>query len=373
MKKFLAAGLLLCAGVANAAGYDVQVLQSLSSGGDSLAYGLNDNGTVVGQSFNSTTGVKEAVVWQNGIVTSLGTEGIARAVNNSGTIVGETGNANLGNPNGRAFKVENGVYSQIGDLGGLYSGAYDVNESGTITGYACTNTGIACIFQAHGFRYTNSTGMQDLGAVSVFSGYSRGHGINDAGKIAGRASLVNFGGSDKQLAFWDAANTITSKSGPANYSTAQSVNNAGIMVGNGFNPVDNNAATQRGLVWDAQGNVTQVMGTFGGNRSRAWSINDLGIIVGYAENAANEKRAMITLDGGATLIDLNTMVGDLSGWASLDEAYDINEAGQIVGVGTRTDGTQGAFLLTVVPVPPAIWLLGSALLALGGMRRGRAA
>lgn len=58
-----------------------------------------------------------------------------------------------------------------------------------------------------------------------------------------------------------------------------------------------------------------------------------------------------------------------TGFVSLDEAYDINASGQIVGDGTLSDGSTGAFMLTAFPVPAAIWLFGSALAGLGWLRR----
>ena len=90
-------------------------------------------------------------------------------------------------------------------------------------------------------------------------------------------------------------------------------------------------------------------------------------------NIDGNKRAAISLDG-ATLVDLNTLV-DLTGtgFVSLDEAWDINDAGEIVGVGTLSTGGEGAFVLQVVPIPAAVWLFGSALGALGWMRRRRTA
>ena len=55
----------------------------------------------------------------------------------------------------------------------------------------------------------------------------------------------------------------------------------------------------------------------------------------------------------------------------LDEAYDVNASGQIVGVGTLSDGSKQAFVATVVPVPAAIWMFASGLGLLGWMRRVR--
>jgi len=94
VRKFLALGLLFMGVAAHATNYDVQLLQGLSPGAagssGSLAYGLNESGQVVGRSYNSATGVQEAVIWDNGIIASFGVEGIARAVNNNGTVVGTT-------------------------------------------------------------------------------------------------------------------------------------------------------------------------------------------------------------------------------------------------------------------------------------------
>ncbi len=371
MKKLFATALCLVSLTAGATTYQIELLPPISAGGDSLAYALNDNGMVVGWSENTTTGVREAAVWSGGTVTSLGVAGIARGVNNAGTVVGETGDFRLGTPNGQAFTWSgSGPVGYISDLG-LYSGAYDINESGVVTGFTCTNEALNCVTQSHGFRSTDGLTMTDLGGVSTPLGYSRGHGINDAGEIVGRASLIEFPNSDKHLAYWDATNSITSivSAGIGPYSTAQQINNNGIIVGNGFDT----DGLGRGMIWDADFNLLQVLGTFGGNASRIWSLNDLGVVVGFAQDATNANRAMVSFDGGATLLDLNDLVSDMTGWASLEAAYDINESGQIVGIGTLDSGERGAFLLTatVVPLPAAVWLFGSALAMFAGFVRRR--
>ena len=365
MKKVISIALLLVSSIANAANYSIDTLTALSTGGDSLAYGINDYGMVVGQSYNSDTGVTEAVVWSAGSVTSIGYEGIARAVNNSGQVVGETGSATLTSPDGVAFLWQGGTYTPLGTLGGANSGAYDINESGVITGISMPTGG--GILGLHAFIYESGK-MTDLGTVSSPTGYSRGHGINDAGEIVGRASLVDFGDSDKHLAYWtDPNNTLNSMPTSGTYSTGQQINNNGIIVGNGRLAGSNN---QYGMVWDENGLLT-VLDTLGGNSSRAWSINDAGVIVGWAKDASGAKRAIVSYDGGETILDLNDLIGPVAGWASLDEAYDINENGQIVGYGTLSTGERGAFVLSVVPVPAAVWLFGSGLALLGWLRRFR--
>ena len=366
MKQLIALSLLFIGSTANAVTYNIAALESLSSGGDSKAFALNDNGTVVGQSYNSTSGQLESVIWSGGIVQSLGVSGIARGINNSGVVVGETGSASLAIPDGYAYSwTSGGGISNLGTLGGSYSGAYDINESGVITGHSwiANPNGVG---YTEGFVYKNGN-MTSLGTVSSPTGYSRGHGINDAGEIVGRASLVDFGNSNKYAAYWEADGTINSFVGPGTYSSASRINNNGVIVGNGRMP---GANQQFAMIWDENGNST-FLGTFGGTTSRALSLNDAGEIVGSAQDANGDNKAMISYDG-STIVDLNTLV-DLTGtdFINLTYAYDINASGQIVGIGTRSTGEQAAFILTAVPLPAAVWLFMSALGLLGWTQRQR--
>jgi len=168
------------------------------------------------------------------------------------------------------------------------------------------------------------------------------------------------------MARWDAGNNVTS-AGLSSYSTAQQINNNGQIVGNGiFGNGD-----WLGMAWDPSNNFLYWLDAFGGGNSRAWSINDDGVIVGYGTNANENLRALVSFDGGATSTDLNTLALDLTGWQSLSEAYDINENGQIVGSGILDNGDRAAFLATVVPLPAAVWMFMSALGVMVGFRKIR--
>jgi probable HAF family extracellular repeat protein len=118
--------------------------------------------------------------------------------------------------------------------------------------------------------------------------------------------------------------------------------------------------------------LTDDLGTLDGHTfSLANGMNDAGDVVG---------RSWGTVDGlieelpflytGGEMYDLNALLPAESSWR-LIEAYDINNAGQIVGYGTNSIGESHAFLLTIAVPEPGTF----ALVALGGclmLRRHRA-
>ena len=348
VQKFIISSLLFVSAAANAVDYDIAVLESLSGSGDSLAHALNDNGMVVGQSYNTSTTQLESVIWNNGVIQSLGVSGIARGVNNSGIVVGETGSGSLVTPDGYAYSWNStdGI-TNLGTLGGTYSGAFDINESGVITGHSwIPGEGVLA---SHGFVYKDGV-MSDLGTISEPLGYARGEGINDAGEIVGRASVSLFGNSDKFLTYWEADGTLNQYIGPGTYSTGVQINNNGLIVGSARTATGGN--TIFASAWDLDGNIT-FLDDFGGDQSKAWSVNDAGVIVGFARDGvgASTNRAFVSYDG-VSITDLNTLVNlDGTALTALTEAYDVNESGQIVGIGVTASGQQLAFLLT--PVDPA--------------------
>jgi uncharacterized membrane protein len=97
--------------------------------------------------------------------------------------------------------------------------------------------------------------------------------------------------------------------------------------------------------------------------SQAESINDSGVVVGYAGRAA------IWQNGPGQL--LNNLIDPGLGW-DLQDAMDINSAGDIVGWGYHNGGTiQHAFLLTAVPSPGAPATVAIAAVVIARRRRSQ--
>ena len=91
------------------------------------------------------------------------------------------------------------------------------------------------------------------------------------------------------------------------------------------------------------------LGTLGGNNSCANAINNSNIIVGFAGiDPWDETLKHAFIYAGGSMTDLNTLLDTSGAGWTLVQATDINDVGQIVGIGTYGGDNHG-FLLTPLP------------------------
>lgn len=403
LNKIVALGILGAGLVQTAHALPTYTLTNLGTlgGNYSAAYGINEAGQIVGTSC-ITSGCNSlapdskyrATLWNGGSITNLGFTGVARAINNNGEVVGETGTgfARPQYPNGRAFYWNNsyasGTYRDLGTLysngsGGYngYSGAFDITDSGVVTGFAYTSnsypngdgtTPVSTYSRGFVARSDNNFVMEDMGCVdSNYACYSRGQGINESLEIAGRATDTDFDGNKHGTYWnWDSSNPAPQFLPPLNqaYSTMEDINEAGLIAG--VSSSEPSGVDLQATLWTDSGNgysATVLTNAAGFSNSYAWALNDDGTAVGYMQNGGiATRRAFVYLDGA--MVDLNSLIlagAGSAGFSYLDTAYDINNQGQIVGFGKLSNGQYSAFLLTPeVPVPPAFGLFLSSILAL---------
>jgi probable HAF family extracellular repeat protein len=313
---------------------------------------LNDNGAAAGLSENRVidplTGWPEvqAVLWENGQITSLGTlggnESFASAMNNRDQVVGPALNAIpdpismlLAGTQTRAFlwDAENGM-QDLGTLGGPDAFAAFINERGEVAGFSFTDSTSSP--PLHAFIWKKNRGMRDLGTLG--GTYSQPFAINKRGQVVGASDLE--GGSVHPF-FWDRGRlrdlgTFGGSSGVANF-----LNDAGEVVGFAYLPDQ----SFHGFLWKWKHGGLTDLGTVDGDPcSEGWGINSKGQVVGHSGACDfSSIRATLWEDGGP-MIDLNTLVAPGSGLQLLI-AHSINDRGEIAGDGILANGDSHTFLL----------------------------
>lgn len=149
--------------------------------------------------------------------------------------------------------------------------------------------------------------------------------INDLGDVVG----VRPSGSGAPIPYFFRDGTLHDLGAAGAVPTA--VNNLGQAVG--YRP-DAGTLTQQALLWDRVSE--QDVGSLGGSVTFAWDLNDAGQIVGEGRTVAGARRAFLW-EAGETH-ELATLGG---GEAS---AVSLNDVGQAAGCGTTSDGDPHAVL-----------------------------
>ncbi len=255
----------------------------------------------------------------------------ARAVNDSGEITGVadvTGNSAYHTAlwtNAASGAVD------LGTLGGTSSQAYGINSSGQVVGTA-NLTGDTV---AHAALWTNVTsGAIDLGTLGGTS--SQAKDVNSSGEVVGMANLT--GDTVAHAALWTNATSGAIDLGTLGGTSSQAngINSFGQVVGAANVTGD---ATSHAALWTNGSSPGIDLGTLGGSSSQANGINDSGWIAGQADvtgDAANH--ACVWTNSSSPPIDLGTLGGTYS------QANGINASGQMVGWAYLSNSTSHAVL-----------------------------
>jgi len=317
--------------------------------------GLSDNGTIDPLTHSEEV---DAVVWQDGKITNLGTfggnEGQAFGMNSQGEVTGGADNATpdkysiLGDgQQTRAFLWANGHLRDLGTLGGPDSLGWFLNDHGQVLGVSDTSATPDPVTgqpPASVFLWQNGT-MRDLGnlggSVPTFGGLAA---FNDAGEVTGQSNLA--GNKIFHAFLWNGHKMIDLGTFGGALSSPTWMNDRGEVIGwadlpkyLGPNLGEPGDQMYQAFVWD-NGAATD-LGTLPGDKcSTAWGINDEGVIVGAAGVCHGAVDAFIEQNG--KMVNLNTLVAPSP--LHLTNALSINDAGEIIGEG-MLNGNMRTFML----------------------------
>jgi len=205
--------------------------------GEFMPCAINDNGKVVGSRYvTDPAGYKfeQACLWEMGTLTTLeqiggGSHSIAKGLNDAGWVVGSAIRQDSLVPTASLWI--NGAASDLGSIegsGGSWSQATAVNSANQVVGISQVSGG-----QKHAFRYDlDKAGVVlsrvDLGELG--GGYSIANAINDSGAIVGT--------SDNRAFVWEAGamrdlNTLIGAGSSWQLASATGINELGQIVGFG--------------------------------------------------------------------------------------------------------------------------------------------
>ena len=310
----------------------------------------------------------QAVIWtQAGGITQLGylpggTRSNGRDVNNLGHVAGYARSSAYSS--GEAMYWDGSTMNGLGTLGGSVSYGYAINDGGAITGRSRNADN-----DYHAFLWTAAGGMTDLGTLGGEDSY--GYSINNQNVVVGFSEIPD---GTRHATLWDGDTMVDlgTLAVVGGRSEANAINDSNQVVGYSWY-LDGIDPTQA-FLWE-DGTMTGLGFLGEGGNSEANDINAQGQVVGRSTitptGGTTYNRAFLWEDGVMTnLNDLIEPDALETGWY-LMEGVSINDNGQILCKTSNLTGDWQLVMLNPVPIPGAVWLLGSGLVGLAGIRRRR--
>jgi probable HAF family extracellular repeat protein len=264
-------------------------LRDLGQDGEtSSANDINTAGDVAG--FVNTADGSRATLWKGDQRIDLGTLGgatsVAYGISDQGWVVGSSGMTIDDREVMRAFVWKDGAMSDLGTLGGDFAFAQAVNDTGWTVGAATTEPGKQ-LYEAG----TLAVVWKDMLATkipSIGGDISAALGVNANGWVVGGATTapgLEYGGIGTHAFLWK-ENELYDLGTPSgsDMSVANDVNLAGEAVGFGgvAEPEDPNNA-QQAILWEVDGTLVLLNDAISDddwNLLTAFAINDEGQIAG---------------------------------------------------------------------------------------------
>jgi probable HAF family extracellular repeat protein len=354
----------------------------------SIARAVGDSGWVTGE--RATGFVFRPFVWEKGIARTAGrfsptlrTWDMPNAINSHGDVVGSSRYAPIVNPGWeRAVywrrtetETESGttVRWPIRDLGTLggdlwcerpVSIARDINNEGQIVGSSPAPGAEPGTWETRAFLWqedeidrpgTSEAKMIDLGTLG--GAFSSATKINEAGQIIGRSTMAEGDGRIPHSTgfFWSDGVLHRVPAFEGEQSSLFALNDDGWVVGSAETEetYDDGRAVRRAFRWSEESmKKSQDLGTLGGRSSVAFDINNAGQIVGSAETADGRNQAFLWIN--------DTMYSLAREEWKESSAQAINEAGQVlvratVDVDQREETDLRYFLATPWKLAWPLW------------------
>jgi probable HAF family extracellular repeat protein len=338
------------------------------NGHETTRLGINNALQVVGMAGtgNPSVASNHAFVWQNGVFTDLGTLGgptsRATAINNAASpeIVGWADTTAVDSSghfiHHACLWQQNGTggwsITDLGTLGGNNSAAYAINQSGQVVGDTDTTN------PHHPFVWQNGVITDLNNVVTTYAGsLYTAYGINDQGQITG--GLYNqsiypypYRGYLLTPSAGNPSSYTVTVLPPFNNQTGANAWALSVITANMGMSINSSTQVAGVLVgyaayWPSPTKVSNLGNTKNGGG--AFGINNSGEVVGvFGNNSTNALNAFLRQDA-KSVTNLNSLIPSNSGW-NLIEADSINDptpslpSGSIVGYGIYSDGQTHMFL-----------------------------